>query len=571
MGLRALKGGNVLNVWTGEFVAQDLWIQDGVILGPERPTHATDAGAQAFEVIDCTGRWIVPGWIDAHVHIESSCMAPGQFARSVLERGTTAAIADPHEAANVLGVPAIRAFLDAAEILATQNLFDLWIMAPSCVPATHLETNGAGVLAAAALGELRDHARMLGLAEVMNVPGILSGSSDLVAKRDLFWGCPIDGHAPGVRGQDLSKLARFGIETCHESMTLEEAQDKIEHGIKVWIREGSVARNARELSPLLTWKTRERVGFCTDDRNPLDLREGGHLDAALRIAIEGGVTPELAFCAASWSVAQHYGLDRSGGKRRHRIGALGPGFQADLVVLDDVRSIQIRRVMKAGLWTDEFATSGAADGFSAADQGFRQGHWNRFSVAALTPESLEGPTGLVNVIGVQPGQLWTDAWILDAQEPGVARIAVIDRYTARPRPAVGYVKGFGLGFKGALASTVAHDSHQLVVVGSDTQSMWMAVQRVMELKGGMVVCNQDQIMAELPLPVAGLISLEPAPIIADRLRELRRATHAIGCDLEEAFLQMGFLCLPVIPKLKITDRGLVDVERFELISVEARS
>lgn len=541
-----LRNVRYLDVFTCAFVEGDIAIHDGVVVG-------LDAGLPAKREIDTKGAHVVPGFVDAHVHLESSLLVPESFQRAVLPRGTTTAVCDPHELANVLGVRGIQYFLDAAQRLS----LDLRVMVSSCVPATNFETNGAGVLDAQALAPLLGNAKTLGLAEVMNVPGVLDGDPLVIDKLALFDGRPLDGHAPLVRGRALSAYACAGITTCHESSELGEAQEKLRNGIAVWIREGSVAKDLDALAPLLTLATSTSVGFCTDDRNPLDIAREGHIDWLIRRAIAKDVPAEVAYRAASWSVARHYGL-AGPARGATRIGAIAPGYRADLVVLDDLATCAVRDVVMAGTLVRELEMKRPS--MSAPP--------NTIRAAIPEPRDLEGPAGTVHVIGVRSGRILTDRHVLASNAAGVSRLSVLERYGRGSKPANGYVAGFG-ELSGAIASSVGHDSHNLVVVGSSTSDMRAGLAALAASGGGFCVVRDGNVLAHLALPLGGLMSLEEPEAIARSLEELHAASKAIGCTLPEPFLQLAFLSLPVIPSLKLTDRGLMDVDKFELIDVRA--
>ncbi|HVH48075.1 MAG TPA: adenine deaminase C-terminal domain-containing protein, partial [Labilithrix sp.] len=385
----------------------------------------------------------------------------------------------------------------------------------------------------------------------------LSGDPLVLDKLAAFDGRPLDGHAPLVRGQALSAYACAGITSCHESSELEEAQDKLRNGIAVWIREGSVAKDLDALAPLLTLATSTSIGFCTDDRNPLDIAQEGHLDWLVRSAIKKGVPAEVVYRASSWSVARHYGLagPARGGER---IGAIAPGFRADLVLLDDVATCAIRDVFVAGQRASEIDLP--------RPNVTRPPNTIRAAIPEL--RDLEGPAGIVHVIGVRAGRILTDRHVAKSDAPGVRRLSVLERYGKGSKPANGYVSGFG-DIDGAIASSVGHDSHNLVVVGKDPSDMRAALASLAEVGGGFCVVRGGNVLARLPLPLGGLMSLEEPASIARSLEELRAASRAIGCILPEPFLQLAFLSLPVIPSLKLTDRGLMDVDAFQLIDVRA--
>jgi adenine deaminase len=542
-----LRNVRYLDVFTCAFVEGDIAIKDGFVVG-------LAPGLRGTREIDTKGAHVVPGFIDAHVHLESSLLVPESFQRAVLPRGTTTAVCDPHELANVLGVPGIQYFLDASRRLK----LDLRVMVSSCVPATEFETNGGGTLDATMLAPLLAHEKTLGLAEVMNVPGVLEGDPLVLDKLVAFDGRPLDGHAPLVTGQSLSAYACAGITSCHESSELGEAQEKLRNGIAVWIREGSVAKDLDALAPLLTLATSTSVGFCTDDRNPLDIQREGHVDHLVRSAIAKGVPIEVAYRASSWSVARHYGL-AGPARALTRVGAVAPGYRADLLVLDDVATCAIRDVLVAGELVREMELARAPVHSPPPN-----------TVRAAIPEAvdLEGPAGMVHVIGVRAGRILTDRHVLKHDAPGVRRLAVLERHGRGSKPANGYALGFG-DLDGAIASSVGHDSHNLCVVGKETNDMRTALAALAASGGGFCVVRAGKVLAHLPLPLGGLMSLEEPETIARALEELHAASKSIGCALPEPFLQLAFLSLPVIPSLKLTDRGLMDVDAFKLIDVRA--
>ncbi len=533
-----------LDVFTCEWKQGDLSISNGVIVG-------VDSGLKSKRTYNARGRWLVPGFVDAHVHVESSMMAPLNFQEAVLQRGTTTAICDPHELANVMGVPGIQYFLDTSNSLD----MDLWVMMSSCVPATHMETNGGGEITAEELVLLAKHPKALGLAEMMNMPGVLNADPHVMKKLESFVGMPMDGHCPLLRGQNLSAYAAAGISSCHESTELQEAREKLSKGIAIWIREGSVAKDLKSLSPLLTLATSTSLGFCTDDRNPWDIEVEGHIDHLIRGAIGYGVPPEVAFRCASWSVARHYGLNTG----MKRVGAIAPGYQADLVLLDDLQSCAVGKVLKNGIWVSDLDPNQKAN-LSATN-----------SIQAHIPETvdLEGPQGLVHVIGIIEGKIITDHRVLMSDAPGVAKLSVLERYGKGSKPANGYVEGFGTHFKGAIGSSVGHDSHNLIVVGSNASDMRVALANLAQMGGGFCVVQDGHVLAQIPLPFGGLMSNQSPQQLKKSLEILKEASQAVGCELGEPFLQLAFLSLPVIPSLKLTDRGLVDVNEFKIIDVRA--
>lgn len=555
-----LRGVSYLDVFSCEWREGDVAVADGVVVG-------LDPGLKSKQEIQAKGKWLVPGLIDAHVHVESSMMVPPHFDAAVLARGTTAAVCDPHELANVQGLSGLSYFLDAAE----NTAIDLWVMLSSCVPATHLETNGGGTIGAEQLLSVAGHPRALGLAEMMNMPGVLNADPEVIKKLRAFRDSRIDGHCPLLRGPALSAYAAAGISSCHESSELEEAREKLSKGISVWIREGSVAKDLDALAPLINLGTSTSLGFCTDDRNPLDIAEEGHVDHLVRGAIRRGVAPEVAFRAASWSVARHYGLDRGASPLHGRVGAVAPGYQADLLLLEDLKSVAVSRVWKGG--------KPAAEALAARSHAGRAVNGPGVSlfpntIQAVIPEErdLAGPSGSVRVIGIQPGKIITDHLVLPHDARGVARLSVLERYGRSGKPANGYVRGFGASFSGAIASSVGHDSHNLIAVGCGPEAlkdMRAALASLIESGGGFSVVQNGKVLSRLALPLGGLMSAMDAGALKAALVELKSASRSIGCELTEPFLQLAFLSLPVIPKLKLTDRGLVDVERFEIVGVRA--
>jgi adenine deaminase len=543
-----LRGGRVFDLITGDLVPTDVAMVGDTIVG-------VFGDYTARRVVDVTGQIIVPGFIDTHLHVESSLVTPLEFDRCVTPRGVTTAICDPHEIANVLGLPGIRYFLDAAG----QTLMDLRVQLSSCVPSTHMETAGAR-LEAGDLVPLMDHRCVIGLAEFMNYPGVLARDPGCMAKLQAFAGRHIDGHAPLLRGHDLNGYISAGIRTEHEATTAEEGLEKLRKGMRVLIREGSVSKDLHALAPLLTERHAPYLAFCTDDRNPLDIAEHGHLDYMIRTAIGLGCAPLAVYRAASLSAAEAFGLkDR---------GLVAPGKRADLVVIDSLEGCHASMVFAGGV--EATAAAFAARG-GVAPVGRR-------SVKAPSVTAQDFRTGgnrvETPVIGILPGKIITEHLTYDIapvdgdKRPDLTRdlvkIAVIERHGRNGNKATGFVKGFGLA-KGAIAGTVCHDHHNIAVVGVDYADMALAVTRLGAIEGGFVVVHAGQVLAELALPVAGLMSLEPFEVVRDALVALRAAARSLGVTLEEPFLQLAFLCLPVIPHLKITDMGMVDVDRFEVM------
>ena len=543
-----LRGGRLLDLMTGALLEGDVAICDGVIVG----TCETYEGT---EVIDVTGLILVPGFIDTHLHIESSLVTPFEFDRCVTPRGVTTAICDPHEIANVIGAEGIRYFQEAS----AHTLMDIRVQLSSCVPSTHMETAGAELLAED-LAPLMNHPSGIGLAEFMNYPGMIFRDPEAMKKLRLFEGGHIDGHCPLLSGRDLNAYIAAGIRTEHEATSPEEAREKLQKGMRVLIREGSVSKDMHALQPLLTDLTAPYMCLCTDDRNPLDIGEHGHLDYMIRTLIALGCSPLAVYRAATLSAAEAFGLkDR---------GMIAPGRRADIVAVDSLEACNAQLVLAGGRVVDDaaFATRG-----TVAPVG-------RDSVKAptVTPDSFRnaGNRSETPVIGIREGQILTDHLTEEIEaEDGdkrpdpardLVRIAVIERHGKNGNIATGFVRGFGLQ-SGAIASTVCHDHHNIACVGIDYADMALAANRLAELEGGFVVADGGRILAELALPVAGLMSLDPFEEVRDRLVALRAAAKGLGVTLEEPFLQLAFLALPVIPALKITDRGMVDVTKFELL------
>ena len=543
-----LKGGQVFDLITGDLVDTDVAICGDTIVG-------VFGSYRGRREIDVSGRVLVPGFIDTHLHVESSLVTPHEFDRCVTPRGVTTAICDPHEIANVCGIKGIRFFLESA----SQLLMDLRVQLSSCVPSTHMETTGAR-LHASDLVPFMDHPKVIGLAEFMNYPGVLMKDKDCLEKLQAFQGRHIDGHAPLLRGNDLNGYMSAGIRTEHEATSYDEGLEKLRKGMRVLIREGSVSKDLHALAGLLTERFAPYLCLCTDDRNPLDIGEHGHLDYMIRTAIALGAPPLAVYRAASLSAAEAFGLkDR---------GLIAPGKRADIAVIDALEGCNASLVLAGGVVADEaaFAARGLTEPVA------------RGSVKSARIEASHFRTGgnrvETPVIGILPGKIITEHLSFDIapqdgdKRPDLARdlvkIAVIERHGVNGNRATGFVKGFGLQ-KGAIGSTVCHDHHNIAVVGADYGDMAVAANRLVEIEGGFVVVEGGRVLAELALPVAGLMSLRSFEEVRDDLVKLRAAARALGVVLEEPFLQLAFLALPVIPHLKITDFGMVDVDRFEVI------
>ncbi|GLQ08469.1 adenine deaminase [Devosia yakushimensis] len=545
-----IKNVQLLDVITGAITPTDIAIVGDRIVG----THAS---YEAETVIDGAGRYAVPGFIDTHLHIESSLVTPFEFDRCVLPHGVTTAICDPHEIANVLGAEGIRYFLDSAE----QTIMDVRVNLSSCVPATGFETNGA-TLEIEDLEPFRSHPKVIGLAEMMNFPGVLSGDPGILAKLVAFQGGHIDGHAPLLLGQGLNGYLAAGIRTDHEATSAAEAREKLAKGMAILIREGSVSKDLKALAEILDENTSSFVALCTDDRNPLDIAEEGHLDSSIRRLIAMGRPLHHVYRAASHSAARIFGL-------RDR-GLLAPGWRADIALLDSLEDCRVSDVLTGGrlVRPELFAARKPVAPVGLTSVKSRNIVADDFIVSARADRNQ------TPVIGVKPGLILTfrESAALAVSDRGtqadiaqdVLKCAVIERHGRNGNIGRSFVTGFGLK-RGAIASSVGHDSHNITVIGANDEDMAIAVNRLIELQGGFAVADGGRITAELALPIAGLMSLNPFETVAHDLHQLRDAAFALGCVLPEPFLQVAFLALPVIPHLKMTDRGLFDVDKFDFV------
>ena len=538
-----IRGGHVFSVFTREWLDTSVAVVDGYVVGLGE--------YEGSRTLDAEGAYLAPGFIDAHVHIESSKLMLDEFSRAVLPHGTTAVVADPHEIANVLGTDGVHWLLDACERVP----LDVFVMAPSCVPASPLESPRRPFNVGDLEGLLRRH-RTIGVAEMMNFPGVIAGQQGELGKLQTGLTEHVDGHAPGVRGRPLNAYVAAGIHSDHECATYDEALEKRRLGMWVMLRDGSAARNLVDLLPLVRELGPERCMFCTDDREPVFLVEEGHIDQMVRTAVEHGVRPEDALVMATLNPAQYHGL-------RH-LGAIAPGCQADIVFLEDLRSFKVRRVLKRG----------AEPVYEPVDTP----EWVRKTVnIAPLPDSafeVRAPAHRIRVMRVIPGQLVTgcdlvepsvrDGLVVADPERDLVKIAVIERHHATGRSGVGFATNVGLE-RGAFASTVAHDAHNVVVLGVDDADMARCVRRLAEIGGGIVVVVAGKVLGELPLPVAGLMSDAPLSEVHRRLAAMELVLRANGVKWDAPFMCLSFLALSVIPELKITDRGLVDVGRSELV------
>ncbi len=551
-----LKNCRVVNVFTRELISADIAVCDDRIAGIGH--------YEGEKELDCKDYYASPGFIEGHIHIESSLLSPEQFVHTVIGFGTTTVVCDPHEIANVAGSEGIRYILEQTERLPVT----VFVMAPSCVPATHLETSGAR-LDAQGISTLYEHPRVIGLGEMMNYPGVVSGEDETLEKiiRAHASGLPVDGHAPLVSGKVLQAYIGAGIGSDHECTTQEEALEKLRAGMHVFIREGSAARNLADLLPLVTEHTVGRCLLVTDDCHPQELLYEGHLDRILRKAVRLGLDPLMAIQMVTVNAARYFFLsDR---------GALGPGYRADIVLFEDLHEIRPCRVFSAGRQV-------VPDGGVSVKQEKKtdRKYLEIFSSVHIRPEAIDfeilAEPKKLRVIKVVKDQILTETREIKASVKNgravadsnrdLAKIAVIERHHQTGNMGKGFVMGLGLR-SGALASTIAHDSHNIVVVGMSDQEMNLAVESVAEIGGGLVVVEKDRILARMALDIAGLMSSSSLQVVNDQLLQLLQAAQTLGVHEKNPFMVMSFLALPVIPELKITDLGLIDVNAFNQIGI----
>lgn len=550
-----LRNARVVNLFSGEIEEADIALCDGLIAG-------IGSGYTAAETIDLKRAFVAPGLIDAHVHIESSLCLPGQFAAAVVPRGVTTAVVDPHEIANVAGIEGVRFMARSSRGLPLQVV----VMAPSAVPATHMETSGA-TLSAEDLAALLAEGTVHGLAELMNFPGAVQGDPGVLGKIAAFAGRPLDGHAPALTGQELNAYAAAGAGSDHECATIAEAAEKLARGFYILMREGTNTRNLHPLLPMVNERNNRRICFCTDDRIPGDLLTQGSVDYMLREAIAFGIEPIIAFRMAALNSAEWFGL--------HDRGAIAPGRRADLWVFDDLQAPVARQVYAAGRLC-------AMDGKMIDDTGLVRPELPASVASSVNLDwdaldlRIPAAGARVRVIGSLEDQVLTEERVLEARiedEQAVAdpardilKIAVIDRHEASGSMGLGFIQGFGLQ-RGAIAGTVAHDHHNLVLIGADDASMTTAARAVAAMGGGLAIADGAGVLATLPLPVAGLMSDQPLDEVRTQYETLLDAAHEFGSRFHDPFMAMSFMGLEVIPKLKLTDQGLVDVEAFNFVDL----
>ena len=544
-----VKGGKLVNALSGEIHDADIAIANGYVIG--------FGNYEAKRTIDASGLYIAPGLIEGHIHIESAMLSPSQFARAVAPRGTAAVVCDPHEIANVLGTDGIKYMLEASEGLPV----DIFVMMPSCVPATHLENAGASITAEDISNFLTAYPeRILGLAEMMNFPGVLFRDPSVLAKLEAARGRLIDGHAPMLSGNGLSAYILAGPRSDHESTNLEEAREKLRKGMRLMIREGTAERNLEDLAPVINEFNASQISLVSDDRHPQDLLEKGHLDYSIRKAISVGVHPIRAIQMASINTARFYGLEGR--------GAIAPGYRADFILLSDLENFKIKEVYLGGENVAELS-------FEPKEHD-RPG--NTMHISALSEKSFKVKAGGEKLLAIEHirGQIITgkteaapkiiEGFAEADPEGDLAKIAVLERHKATGNVGVAFVKGLGLK-RGAIAGTVAHDSHNLIVIGMNDRDMLAAANEVVKIGGGFAAALEGKTLASLPLPIAGLMSDRGLEEVANSLNRLNETVDTLGENLDHPFMAMSFLALPVIPKLKLTDRGLVDVEKFDFIDM----
>ena len=574
-----VKNASIVNVFSGEIHDSDVAIADGIFVGFGQTEEYRKYDAQ--NVIDAQGMFMCPGLIDGHIHLESTFLAPKEFCSIVAMHGTSAVICDPHEIANVIGLPGIDYFLRSSIGLPVK----VYVMMPSCVPATHMETSGAVILDKDIHEYIDCNPNLvIGLAEMMNYPGIISKDSQTLSKLIAAGSRPKDGHAPLLSGRSLDAYVIAGICSDHECTNLNEALEKLRKGMHIMIRQGTHEKNLQDLIPLINDFNSSHVSLVSDDRDVIDLKENGHMDYLVRTAISFGLPPIRAIQMASINTARYFGLKNS--------GAIAPGFRADFMLLDNLESFRISQVFLDGKRINTGSSSSAVgdtiekgnsdilvNNNPSSSLSVKQ---NTMHIKALDDpkmftipaKSITSSSSLILVIGVFPGQIITQKRIIESKldelyrpvadsERDIAKLAVIERHHRTGNIALGFVQGFGLK-RGAIASSVAHDSHNLVVAGMNDMDMLAAAKHISSIAGGLAVVNNKQVTASLPLPIAGLMSDQSIKSVISSLMTVNEACRKLGDNvIKDPFMLLSFLCLPVIPSLKLTDKGLVDVDKFQ--------
>ncbi len=548
-----IKNARVVDVLSGDIINAEVAVHGGRVAG--------FGHYDALSYMDLENRFLCPGFIDGHIHLESSLLTPPEFARAVTIHGTTAVVCDPHEIANVLGIDGINYMLRASEGLPVT----VYVMLPSCVPATGMETSGA-VLSSGDLALMLPQERVIGIAEMMNYPGVIAGDHEALNKIRIAEGRPIDGHAPGLSGKQLCAYVNAGIRSDHECTTAAEALEKLRLGMHIMVRQGTTAQNLLEIIPIINHQNSRQFMFVTDDQHPEDLLENGHIDHLVRMAIAAGIKPLTAVQMASINAATYFGLKD--------VGAVAPGYFADFAILDDLEKVTVSRVIKRG---QVVADRGLAQPFESEVPARVIRSTVNIDNDSLRDLSVRAEPGRrLRAIGVIPGQITTEKLLLDPKvedglvvsdpERDILKMAVVERHTASGNVGLGFVKGFGIG-RGALASSVAHDSHNVTVVGVSDADMRAAVIEIARMNGGAVVIVDGKVFASMALPIAGLMSDQPVKGVAAAAREVSGAAQELGCTLDDPLISLSFMALPVVPALKLTDKGLVDVEQFRLVGL----
>jgi adenine deaminase len=577
-----VKNAQIVNVLSGDIHQADVAIADGIFVG----LACEEEAYNAKNLYDAHGRYMCPGLIDGHIHIESTLLSLQEFCKTVSSHGTSAVICDPHEIANVLGISGIDYLIQSSLRLPVK----IYFMMPSCVPATHMETSGATIFDKDIEQYLNHYPRLgLGLAEMMNYPGVIHKDKEILSKLVAAGSKPKDGHAPLLFGKSLNAYIVAGLGSDHESTSMEEAIEKLRKGMHIMIRQGTHEKNLQDLIPIINDFNSSHISLVSDDRDPIDLKENGHLDYLVRTAISFGIPPLRAIQMVSINTARYFGLKN--------MGAIAPGFKADFILLDDLDSFCISEVFLEG---NKIGKAGIKNKRSQRNRVFDDNRnnyslkssflQNTMHIRSLNEPSMfmipanhnaaAGTSSKLNVIGVIPGQIITQKRIISPkideklgvvadEKRDLAKIAVVERHHRTGNVGIGFVQGLGLE-RGAIASSVAHDSHNVVVAGMNDSDMLSAVRYISSIGGGLAVAENRHIKAGLPLPIAGLMSNQPIESVVSNLKAVNQAALRLGGNVtRDPFMLLSFLALPVIPSLKLTDRGLVDVEKYRLTSLWA--
>jgi adenine deaminase len=544
-----IKNGKIVNVFSQEILNTDVAIYKEEIVGL--------GNYKGKKEIDVKGSYLLPGFIDGHLHLESSYLTPQELSNTLLKLGVTSAVIDPHEIANVLGEKGIRYILDEIE----KTIFDFFVMLPSCVPATFLETSGSKI-DAKDLKKFLEEKRVLGLAEMMNFPGVINCEREVLEKIEIFQDRIIDGHSPLLSGNSLCAYISAGIRSDHECIDIEEAKEKLRKGMYIMIREGTAAKNLETLISLITPQNFTRFIFVTDDRHPKDLLEEGSINFLIKKAIKYGIQPLIAISLGSINPANYFNLKK--------YGAIAPSYYADIVVVDNLENFKTEMVFKKGKLV-------VKDGKLILKNKFEKGkslNIMKVDLEKIGDIRIKAESKKIRVIEIVPEQIITKNIVEEANiengyvkvslERDILKILVVERYTGKTNFSIGFVKGFGLK-SGAIASSVAHDSHNIIIVGVEDEDILFALREIVKCGGGHIVVNRGRILEKLPLPIAGLISDRSIDFVNKKIENLNKCCKKLGCKLAEPFMSLSFLALPVIPHLKITDKGLVDVDEFKIV------